>query len=957
MLSIFHKQTGPNINVKTNQEKTWEFRDYTKATIWSVTVIALGDLLFRGTKDVKSALSWLQSSVHFFASSDGNNSNALQVFQRPIANEDGVNVKNGFSGEEKFTDVKASLRKISFAGKTAGSGSSLLTPVTEVYAIPSGHDAQLLFLPISRYMALLSISPSGIVAKVFDGAGNAVVGQTVLRSSIIGFKAAVAQNEDSFRVVWSGDGSQSRLIASQLFRFNGTHINPSGGMINGNRYGGSNSVALDASGKMLESFINGACGKIYFQWYNNGGYPLGNASDIGATACQSDARFLSDGSIVGAWPSSFYQTFDQTGVPTILSPITIFGFPDEMDYVYPIPMSNEWFSVIAAGNGDRRGHAQMFVGPTVASSVFDLGPADWPFFTVVGAASNDYVTTARVVAKNFTIGTYGVNYTVFNAGGVIEMGAVSTTASGVQKNPSVAALDNIIGIAYESDVIPAGVYLKIFHLNTGASSSSSLQPSSSSSQLLESSLSHSESSSQLPENSSQLPGNSSESFGSHPNSSASDSQMPGSSVHSFTLSSGNGSGQNILVIAISAGVGGGTLFIVIVGGAVVFVFRMMRRKTQDNELEAQKAHYITQENSVELQEVVADDSQTDKSLPEIPESELLFEKKPLGEGSYGTVYKGYWGVGEIPVAVKKTKYSDPSSLEEFKKEAKTIIDANFPYIIGCHGIVCFQDGTIGIVLPFMNRGSFDNYLHPKSGNITESPAFFMRILFHVSQALVFLHAKGIIHRDVKPQNILITENGDGLLSDFGTARKDTGDDTKTSGVGTPVYLAPEVIEGNRHYHTTADIYSFGVVGYEAYTGKRPYSDDTQFPSQWKICDFVIAGKRLEISDPWHEIFLNIVGLVELISKCWAADPQNRPPAKDVVIALKGMQLSEESVRLFKSKPPQRMSKALPATPSTTGMYGTQARDSRKLPETPHKEDSTPHASQRELPPTPVNNKP
>lgn len=203
----------------------------------------------------------------------------------------------------------------------------------------------------------------------------------------------------------------------------------------------------------------------------------------------------------------------------------------------------------------------------------------------------------------------------------------------------------------------------------------------------------------------------------------------------------------------------------------------------------------------------------------------------LGEGGMATVYKAYDTRLESDVAVKviRTENLAPSILERalirFEREAKSLAKLTHANIVKVLDYGEF-DGKPYLVMPYLPGGTLKQRLHGIPMSYQEA-AF---ILAPIARALSYAHQQGLVHRDVKPSNIMITFSGDPMLTDFGIAKiideEATLDLTGTSAaVGTPEYMAPEQVVSKTVDHR-ADIYSLGIVFYEMVTGRRPFVADT-----------------------------------------------------------------------------------------------------------------------------------
>jgi formylglycine-generating enzyme required for sulfatase activity/tRNA A-37 threonylcarbamoyl transferase component Bud32 len=202
----------------------------------------------------------------------------------------------------------------------------------------------------------------------------------------------------------------------------------------------------------------------------------------------------------------------------------------------------------------------------------------------------------------------------------------------------------------------------------------------------------------------------------------------------------------------------------------------------------------------------------------------------IGSGGMAVVYKAFDTRVDTEVAIKviATENLPPKTLERalkrFEREAKALARLNHPNIVKVMDYGEYE-GQPYLVMPYLSGGT----LKEKLGKPI-SWADVVELILPVAEALRYAHSEHMIHRDVKPSNIILTRGGHPMLTDFGIAKlldlEDTVDLTGTSAaVGTPEYMAPEQARAKSVDHR-ADIYSLGIVLYEMATGRRPFTADT-----------------------------------------------------------------------------------------------------------------------------------
>jgi serine/threonine protein kinase len=243
--------------------------------------------------------------------------------------------------------------------------------------------------------------------------------------------------------------------------------------------------------------------------------------------------------------------------------------------------------------------------------------------------------------------------------------------------------------------------------------------------------------------------------------------------------------------------------------------------------------------------------------------------EPLGEGGMASVYKAYDTNLERNVAIKVIrieKGQDEAFLKRFRREAKSLAKVLHPNIVAVHDFG-EQDGIPYLVMDYLAGGT----LKQKMGHAMPYQEA-AQLLAPIARALEYAHKQGIIHRDVKPANILMTDSGIPMLTDFGIAKILEAEEathlTGTGvGIGTPDYMAPEQGMGTL-VDRRADIYALGIVFYELIVGRRPYVADTPFALVLKHINDPLP--RPKVLNP------NIPDAVEqVIFKALAKKPEDR----------------------------------------------------------------------------------
>jgi basic membrane protein A len=253
---------------------------------------------------------------------------------------------------------------------------------------------------------------------------------------------------------------------------------------------------------------------------------------------------------------------------------------------------------------------------------------------------------------------------------------------------------------------------------------------------------------------------------------------------------------------------------------------------------------------------------------------------PLGEGGMAAVFRAYQPGMERYVALKilpRHFADDPEFAARFQREARILAQLQHPHILPVfdYGQV---EGYSFIVMPFVPSGTLTDSIQ---GQPLPLPRI-RQVISQVGDALSYAHGRGLVHRDVKPSNVLIDESGNCLLTDFGLARMVEASVNLTAIgtlMGTPAYMSPEQGSGSK-IDSRSDIYSLGIILYEMATGRVPYRAETPVA-------VVVMHTSAPLPLP-RSVNPDLPEAVErVILKALARNPDDRyQTAEDLVAALK-----------------------------------------------------------------------
>ncbi len=259
-----------------------------------------------------------------------------------------------------------------------------------------------------------------------------------------------------------------------------------------------------------------------------------------------------------------------------------------------------------------------------------------------------------------------------------------------------------------------------------------------------------------------------------------------------------------------------------------------------------------------------------------------------GSGGQAIVYEGYDPVLERPVAIKQISNVlavKPRFVERFRREAKILASlANaHPHIVSVYDLI-EDDRGLFLVLEFVPGHSLQAVLDHQ--RYAMPPQTALEILWHIGGALKAAHDRGVVHRDVKPANLIVTRDYRAKITDFGVAAH--AGQAESLALGTTKYMAPEVFEGQA-VDVQADIYSLGFIAYEMLTGREffdnLFTDVIRDVHSERLRWMKWHADMAQVAPPLAQVNPRVpVGLSDVVARMMAKDPRQRYARMDEVLA-------------------------------------------------------------------------
>ncbi|GLU15636.1 hypothetical protein SLE2022_321090 [Rubroshorea leprosula] len=255
----------------------------------------------------------------------------------------------------------------------------------------------------------------------------------------------------------------------------------------------------------------------------------------------------------------------------------------------------------------------------------------------------------------------------------------------------------------------------------------------------------------------------------------------------------------------------------------------------------------------------------------------LFIGNKFASGAHSRIYRGIYKQRAVAVKMVRIPNQDEETRtkleQQFKSEVALLSRLVHPNIVQFIA-ACKRPPVYCIITEYMSQGTLRMYLNKKEP-YSLSTETILRLALDISRGMEYLHSQGVIHRDLKSNNLLLNDEMRVKVADFGTSCLETQCQETKGNMGTYRWMAPEMIK-EKPYTRKVDVYSFGIVLWELTTALLPFQGMTPVQAAFAVAE---KNERPPLPASCQP------ALAHLIKRCWAANPSKRPDFSDIVSAL------------------------------------------------------------------------
>ncbi|KAG2410902.1 serine/threonine-protein kinase STY13-like isoform X1 [Vigna umbellata] len=308
----------------------------------------------------------------------------------------------------------------------------------------------------------------------------------------------------------------------------------------------------------------------------------------------------------------------------------------------------------------------------------------------------------------------------------------------------------------------------------------------------------------------------------------------------------------------------------------------LRRRANDNYSVAHSANRrgrVTHALSDDaLAQALMDNSSPTEGLDNFDEWTIDLRKlnmgEPFAQGAFGKLYRGTYNGEDVAIKILERPENDPAKAQlmeqQFQQEVMMLATLKHPNIVRFIG-ACRKPMVWCIVTEYAKGGSVRQFLMKRQKRSVPLKLAVKQAL-DVAKGMAYVHGLGLIHRDLKSDNLLIFGDKSIKIADFGVARIEVQTEGMTPETGTYRWMAPEMIQ-HRPYTQKVDVYSFGIVLWELITGMLPFQNMTAVQAA-----FAVVNKNVRPIIPNDCLPV----LRDIMTRCWDPNPDVRPPFAEVV---------------------------------------------------------------------------